>query len=260
MHIRSILTIVLGAAALWTASPSANATLPIYNSGELFLGFRTAEGATNYLVNIGNVSQFANLAPGSSVTVNTGGNIAVDLATAFTPAWFTSGEVLWGIYGGSWSEAAGDNNVLYATRARSTADTQSLPWTRRGDIAQSFSVGDLKALAQYYTNSGNPTANSTKGTFQSSSNPDSWATYVSANSDFRLGGSVEGDIISVLDLYQINPATGANQPGTLLGTLTISSDGVITFTAVPEPSTVLLMAISGLAFVIFIRRRASQES
>ena len=260
MKVTNLLATVLLATTALLTGHSALATLPIYNAGEIFLGFRTAAGGNDYLVNIGNVAQFASLNPGESITVNTGGNIALDLSsnTGFGSDWFTAGDVLWGVYGGNWDDSTGTNNVLYATKVRLTPEVQSSPWTRRGDTAQSLSVGDLKALAQYYTNSGDPTANSTKGTFQSASNASSWAGYTSKSSDFRLGSSLEGAVGSVLDFYQIDPATSGGQTGTFLGTFTINSGGTVTFTAptpVPEASTYGVVVAAALGLLVLARRR-----
>ena len=41
-----------------------------------------------------------------------------------------------------------------------------------------------------------------------------------------------------------------------LGKFTINdTTGAVTFTAVPEPSTYMLLALSGTVFMVFIRRR-----
>jgi hypothetical protein len=256
MKITRVLSLALaGAAVLALASHTARATLS-YSAGDLFLGFHGTGAAQDYLVNIGNVSQFASLSAGSTVTVNTGGSISGDLNTAFGSSWFSSGSVFWSITGTTYNGTSNLTSTLYATKPRSNPASQSVPWRGRSNSGQVESVSLLQALAGKYvqdgTAAGTPTA-----TLQDSTAKNSYADLTSGASDFSIGGSVEGKTTATLDFYQINPVD--DQAATYLGYFTLNSNGVVTFTAVPEPSVFVLMGLSASALLIF-RRRSIQKA
>lgn len=263
MKIRSVLTtFLLGAAALGGSVSNASAAMT-YNTGDLFLGFRGEGDAQNYLVNIGSVSQFANLAPNSTITVNTGGNIRPDLEEAFGPDWSHRSDVYWGVVGTTFL----DNTtpaIVYATKRRADPGVPSTPWTGGSPSGQIEKVSLIQELAFKFTLDGDSTGNSTKATFQNASSENTWADLTSDISDFRIGGSIEGYFsieegtsASVLDLYQINPVYG--EPGTLLGSFKISDTGEVTFTAVPEPATLAMIALAAVLFVAISRRPKSRK-
>lgn len=242
-------------------SPSAGAAL-VYNPGDIFLGFRGTGNSESYLVNVGNVAQFANLSPGTSITVNTGGNIALDLTTAFGANWNARSDVFWSLTGTTFNGSPDLTATLYATRARTNANTQSVPWRGRSNSGQTESVSLLQALAGKYVTEGVATANSTKATFQDATSDNSYAFFTLQNSDFAIGGSVEGSFGnstagSVLDFYRIDPVD--DQAAVYLGRFTINDTGAITFTAVPEPSTVALLGLSVAGLFLFLRRRTNRR-
>lgn len=246
----------MGAVALTLASQAAKATL-VYTSGDLFLGFKGTGDAQDYLVDIGNVSQFSSLSAGSSVTVNTGGSISADLVTAFGSSWFSDGSVFWSITGTTYDGVSNLTSTLYATRARSNASVQSQPWVGRSNSGQVESVTLLQELAGKYVQDGTA-AGTSKATFQDATADNTYAKLTSANNDFAIGGSVKGKTSAVLDFYRIDPVD--SQAATYLGSFTIGSNGVVTFTAVPEPSTVALLGLSASAFLIFARRRSKGKT
>lgn len=229
---------------------SAQAALT-YSSGDLLLGFRAAGAANNYVVNLGAISQYT-AQNGASFSVNTGGNIGGDLASAngFGSNWFTNSDLSWGIIGTTFFNT-GDLEVLYATRARLNAAIQTQPWRGRSPSGQTQSISLIQALAFKYAQDGQATANSTRGTFQAATAENSWASLTSGTNDFIVGGNIEGSFAegaaaSVLDFYRIDPVF--NQSATYLGSFTISNTGAITFTAVPEPS-VLALALLGVGLL-----------
>lgn len=245
-------TALLTLAGLAWPVTSANAALA-YSAGDLFLGFRGTGDASDYLVNIGNVSQFASLSPGGTVTVNTGGSISDDLATAFTASWSARTDVFWSISGTTYDGTTDLVPTLYATRARSNASVQSTPWVGRSNSAQVGSVSQLQALAGKYVQDGTA-AGTSVATFQTASASNSYANLTAPASDFSIGGSIEGKPVSVLDFYRIDPVF--SQPATYLGSFTLDGNGVATFTAaaVPEPSAWGLLGAALLSLII-IRRR-----
>ncbi len=257
MKIKSLFTTaLLGAAALLLAGHSARAALT-YTAGDLFLGFKAAGADQDYLVNIGNVSQFSSLGAGSTVTVITGGSISADLGTAFGSSWFSSGSVFWSITGTTYNGTTNLVPTLYATRARSISGAQSTPWVGSASSNQVESVSLLQALAGKYAQDGTA-AGASKATFQDSASDNSYAKLTAATSDFSIGGSVEGSTSRTLDFYRIDPVN--DQAAAYLGYFTINGSGVVTFTAVPEPSTVALLGLSATAFLIFVRRRSKGKA
>ena len=252
MKLRSLFSsALLTLAGLALSGSPAQAAL-VYSAGDLFLGFRGTGDSSDYLVNIGNVSQFASLSPGSTVSVNTGGSISGDLSTAFSAGWFSRTDVFWSITGTTYDGTSNLVSTLYATRARSNASVQSTPWTGRSNSGQIESVSLLQSLAGKYVRDGTA-AGTSKATFQDSTANNSYAKLTSASSDFAIGGSVEGKPSAVLDFYRIDPVD--SQPASYLGYFTIDGSGAVTFTAVPEPSTVVLLGVSGALTMIFVRRR-----
>jgi hypothetical protein len=90
-------------------------------------------------------------------------------------------------------------------------------------------------------------------------------------------GSVS-NIVLGLDLYRVTPSTngasawqninsigadyggsGGNGSGYYLGTVTLSGNGDVNFTAVPEPGTVALLALAGLGCAAHVIRRRSRS-
>ena len=262
MKLKSILTTALLATTVLLAGRSAEAALN-YAAGDLFLGFKGTGDAQDYLVNIGNVSQFSSL-DGATFTVNVGGSIGADLATAFGSGWANRSDVFWGLIGTTYDGAVNLTPTLYATKPRSqtTPNVQSVPWKGRSNSGQVSSVSQIQQLAGYYKDQGNATGNSTKGTFQLATNSSSFAQLTATSNDFTVGGNIEGAFIvengtanSVLDLYRIDPVF--NQNATYLGKFTISNTGIVQFTAaaVPEPSTYGLVIGAGAVLLALKRRR-----
>jgi hypothetical protein len=258
MKKRSIVTsALLGAVTLLTLH-STKAALS-YTPGDLFLGFR-AQGGTgaskDYVVNIG---QFSLYTSGASFTV---GNYGSDLSSSslFGSSWNTNrGEgnnVFWGVIGTPFNND-GDARTIYVSEpsSSSTVFTGRSPNTSLGTINLIQSVGN-----GYLNNNGTVSATNPAALTQNVGDQNSWASFYQGNLDFNRFDETEGNFIlgtssadAKLNLYQINPING--QDPTLLGSFTINDSGVVTFTAVPEPSTWLLMGTALSALVLFKSRR-----
>jgi hypothetical protein len=209
-----------------------------YDDGDLFLGFRSTDGTSDYLINIGQPTQFVNTSPGSTFQVPVGG-VSADLAAAFGADWYhridpNTGRnaVLWAVVGGRQIAASGDPaNTLYSTNPLSS------PWVRRSETAQSFTSSLITALGN--TLSGNqPTPNNPQGLIQSAASSNSFAT-------FQPGGANSNGIsfqtwnpgndarpVDRLFLNRITPGSGA---ATVLGAFTLSSSGQLSFSAGSNP-------------------------
>ena len=235
--ISRLLAALLGIAVLVS---TASAALP-YTDGNLLLGFRASAdpGSTqDYVVNLGPASQFTEAS--STFVVSGLGDIATDLATFSDPGvtdWFSRADVFWGIVG---TDLAGDPaNTLYATRPRTNVNTQTAPWQRRSFSSQSTTNSTFRAFVSGYTLS-DANATSAKGTLQSTSATNSYASFTSGGTDFGFFSGIEGNFGngtagSVLDLYRLTPTT-QNPAGAgvvLVGTFKLNDAGALTFTPAP---------------------------
>lgn len=214
-----------------------------YNDGDLFLGFRATDGTSDYLVNLGQASQFVGQSSGSSQQASVG-NIGADLTTVFGSDWYTridantgTSAVKWAIVGAREVAASSDPaNTLYSTSANSSA------WPRLSDTAQSYTSSLIASLGNAF--SGNQsTANSPQGLIQTAAANNSYASFQPGGSHSQgisfqtWNPSNEGAPSTRLFLDRITPGSGASE---LLGVLTLSSNGNVTFTAGNNPIGQLL--------------------
>lgn len=119
------------------------------------------------------------------------------------------------------------------------------------------------------------TPGGTPGTAYTSINSGVIGTASSSTYDY---GAVS-NIVLGLDLYRVTPTTngasawqnlnsigadyggsGGNGPGYFLGTITLSGNGDVNFTAVPEPGTVTLLALAGVGCALHVIRRRRTHS
>lgn len=254
MSIKKILTTaVLVAAGVVLSSLPARAL--VYTQGDILLGVRATggDGSTYvYLVNLGTDTSIIN---GSFA----GTSIGTDLAAIYGDGWNTRSDLYWGVFG------AKSASSLYGSRERDDIATQSEAWpalpstTERSDVQSGINTVGIT----YQNNSGASLyvpVNLQAGV-QSSSVPGGYFTQVSADPNFATTSqwsSIEGSFAdgaenSILDFYRV---TGSVSTTKYLGSFSISDEGLVTFAAVPEPSTYALLAIAATAFVIFFRRRS----
>ncbi|MDB6117239.1 MAG: hypothetical protein JWO08_1020, partial [Verrucomicrobiaceae bacterium] len=238
-HLKSTALLALASFTLLTTAARAA------HEGDLFLGVRATSGVgsnKDYLVNIGPASQFET---GSSVTTLNLGDIGADLSFLFgsvaTTPWYNRAEVQWGIAGATGFNDLGSipGKTLYATSVSST------PWERKSGTAQGGTTTLISSMTTAFDDGSTiglvaPTAKS-----QDSTSINSWVSYTSdgpnsGNAHIAFGAfnpSIEaafgnGAASSVLNLYQIRPATGgspAGTPGDLLGRLFLNNSGQLTF-------------------------------
>jgi hypothetical protein len=235
----------LVAACVMLISSQAFATVVSYSDGDIFLGFRATDRTQDYLINIGQPSQF-----GSSFTFSLN---LTDLSTVFGADWFTridpntgTNAVLWGITGGRLVAGGGDvANTLYSSNPNATA------WARLSNSAQSGTTSLTDSLGTTYDGN-NSTAGTTNAIIQNISQANCWAS-------FQPGGNNSGGISfqqwnptnegkpgNVLSIDRIVPGSGPSQ---LIATISFDENGNVTVTAVPEPST-FVSTIAGAALLI----------
>ncbi|MDD5260538.1 MAG: PEP-CTERM sorting domain-containing protein [Methylacidiphilales bacterium] len=273
------MTLLALAGMAFTSMPAKALT---YSDGDLLLGFRATGGSsvtTDYVIDLGVFTQFTAggvYVTGSPVNISIGGitngsGVAADLSAQYGSDWYTNTTtgLLWGVAGTQKSIGNGTStaNTLFVSAAEPSNGTQSTPWNRASTLSQGGPAGKMTTGTGqggvYAT--GSATANDTAGTFQSTSTTNSWAyqmpggggtTATSAYSTYSgTGGAgleavVSNTSANVLDLYRLNTGSG---PGSLLGTLTLGSNGTVAFDAVPEPST-YAMLVGGVLALVVLRR------
>jgi len=241
-------------------SPAGAVLVDDWVAGDLIIGFRASGGQgvnTSYLINIGQRTLYTSTTPAFDLSL---GNIGADLAAAYGATWFDRTDLLWSVFGTTESVSP----TLYASRARTNIGVQSSPWPSESSAPiRTGTKTEILAVATAF-NLLDATSNSSHAAFQTNSgNAGSYNYQVTANSgtDFGSGSqwtNIEGGFGSLstqaLDYYSVSSAT------TYRGVFSIDDAGQISFNAVPEPSTYALLALTGTIFMVFLRRRATQQS
>ncbi|GAA5126664.1 hypothetical protein JIN84_15765 [Luteolibacter yonseiensis] len=245
-------------AAVLATAPARAAVVATPQNNDIFLGFRASGNlgaSTSYLVNLGQYSQFRDLTPGASISLNSLGDIGADLVATFGANWSNRNDLFWGIFGVSNTA----NPTVYASRESSAPGWSALDQISRGTTSSNI-VSVLQGTNGYQGRQA--TANSAFAVLQPNSDgASSYNKQVSTGGTNDFGSlstwsSIEGDFGggtagTSLDLYRIS-STGVTNPGAF----SISNSGVVSFTAaIPEPSSALLGVAGSLLIVAGRRRR-----
>lgn len=263
--IRNFTGAILALVSLGSVAPAATVANP--NSGDIFIGFRTT-GPDAYLINVGSDTVFRNAAPGSTQIIDGLGDIGADLTSIFGANWNTRADLYWGAFG----VRSSANSIVYGSRERPSADTQSATWStldataRNATASQITSVLQLTGGYQGSESTGNSLVAVHQGKPGTGVTPptgaSSYYTQVATpgTNDFgslsewtRIEGDFgEGADGTWLDLYRF-AGTGT----TYVGYFSISDSGALSFTApgvIPEPAVTLLF---GAASALLLGRRRS---
>lgn len=276
MKIDKLLATSLAAfAAAVLSTQQAGAATVNANSNDIFLAFRvTSTGTpganTAYLVKLGNYNgastgTFPNIV-GTSFNLNLG-SINADLIANFGASWFSRADLSWGIFG---SADTTTPTVLFTSRERSSAGTQSTPWPALTVIDAAAPRNSILQVRNYINAQGGSqsTGNSNFGFLQNVTDGETYFQAISPTlspgaPDFGTWSSIEGSFDggvagTALDLYRFNVVSDGNTTVAYRGTFSISEAGVVNYSnlAVPEPTTVALTAIAG-GMLLSVRRRRS---
>ena len=263
-QLAGVALLALAAGIAGTLSSSA-AVVADPENGDIFLGFRAeggTGGATSYLINLGQSTQFQNAAPGATIELSLG-NIAADLAATYGSGWADRADLHWGIFGVRNSSSP----LLYSSQGRSDVETQGPGWnaldlaSRTGTASQISSV--IEQIGGFRGQQTTP--NTLTGVFQANTSAaSSYAKQVATAGTTDFGslsqwGSIEGNFGTgtegtVLDFYRFSGSS--TSPVSYLGNFSITDSGTISFTAVPEPSAALLGGL-GTFLLLGRRRRAA---
>jgi len=276
---RSLTTTLLGLASVAFICIDAKAAPPTPAIGDLILGFRVTDASgqgntQNLEVDLGNMSQFTSLAPGTTVTLDattptSSGLSVLDLSSIYGATWNTRTDLVWGVAAAS--GRVGTSGVpgfplstIWATSAELPAGTPGVTYISKGRTSQNAasaayenlvanSPGDPASLFE----TGLGTANSANSANETAATAGSW-TFSELNQGvgsttefsffngrpvdaFTYGGDgvnlTSTPTTSIADLYQLNPqptSTGT-AVAPLIGQFRLTQAGVFTYTATPVP-------------------------
>lgn len=251
----------LAAATLAVAAP-ARAAVVSFSQGDLLMGFHVSGGVgvgQTYVVDIGSAASFRDASGSTTLSL---GNIGADLTSIFGANWSTRSDLSWGIAGTSSNTASVNGDparALYASQAQITVGDQGFAWvvdssTNRASTSTRMQ-GMNNAFKTYQS-----TVNSAVAIVQGDSDNNGWRSYLTGGAaantpggiDFGAFSGIEGTPSQALNLYRV---TDGN-PGSLEGSFSIGSNGAVTFTAVPEAASSLLVGAGALLLAARRRRNA----
>lgn len=262
------LTPLMGAAGLALASLAANAQVFQYNDGDLVLDF-SRSGSSDLEVDIGNISQYTGLAPGNTLTVN-GYSINNQLLATFG----NLNGIQFGVIGTQNSSGAdylslrrtdpntqnaAPNDFTFSKASTVSSDINGiigngtargiLPWSQGNPadaVANTATAVIIPTTGVQAVNSFSSIYNGTGGLKSALPTPGVLNT-TAANFSSTPGA------VAVSDLFEYVGA-GSSASATFLGDFTLGTDGSLTFTPVPEPSSVGLFAGLGVMVLAFRHR------
>jgi len=267
---RQALLLLAGTSLIATQASAAVVNTPNISQHDLLLAVRANGGqgdTITLLVNIGSyfnyspasqvpstlASTFNGATPGSTFNLNVG-NLGAELDRLYsTPglSWSDRTDLYWGIVGKNDSPSP----TIYASRERIDDET-SAPWPFLTPESRGITASRVDSVI--YGTNGYTGSQANLFSNVSVDQPDSAQA---SNYNFQVTGgatdfggnsgwsNIEGQVGNSLDIWRINVNGVSNA-----GYFTLSDTGVLSFTAVPEPSLSVLTAIGGL-FLVTTRRR-----
>lgn len=277
---KHILTTLVVAGISMAALPAKAAT---FVAGDLLVGFRATSGSAStattntFVFNLGAATTIRDANTASLAL----GNIGTELTDVFGSDWASNSTLTWA--------AATVRSATATTLDTSVVNgdpTQALYLTRPNNSGEagvfgsgSLNIGGTTAMtnasvaALGFVNSFRDFVGTTTQTGLAASIPytvgNTFEDYTGGGSDFSSGQNLDVAVNTaqgrIIDLYRIlgtntgaNPTSPTARTGVWQGTLSLGTDGAISFdpvaVAIPEPSRALLAA-GGLVAIAFRRRR-----
>jgi hypothetical protein len=258
LHHKITCSVLLTAAGLlFSAQTEIQAQSFTYTNCDLVAGFRLIGGASDLVVDLGQVANFESLAPRSVITVS---NLEITQLNDALPT----------LDGVSWSVAAalrGNTNysdplqTLWVTSPRPAINTPGKVWVCESEWTLGGTASQIDAIgydASVYGN-GQPAGpdNTATGILIPPSSQYAYSALMGSlgNYDGTFQGPVENTTPSDFDsaglpsrsvLYKLLPAASgaAKTPGTIIGFFDFTPAGTLTFTAGPPPEQTKVSGIS----------------
>jgi hypothetical protein len=233
--------------------------------GDLILGFHATGGvgqALNLEVDLGSISNLYNAAPNSVIPLP---ELSLqDISDTYGASWSTRTDLFWGAVATTGRGSGTPDGHAPLATLWATDPTGQAAWNRGSTNAQKTASATIETVFVPGANGSlygaTATSNSSAAASIAAALPGSWSS-----GDLKIGGTsfgyfnptIDGAVTngtSVLGLYELQPGgnPGTN-PGTDLGQLVLSPSG-LSFVAVPEASTGILVAL-GIGTTLLLRRR-----
>jgi hypothetical protein len=215
-----------------------------YTSGDALLVFKSSDHPNDVVINLGSLTSGF-----SSFTIDQSANSSL-LSSVYGSDWYTSGNVAFGLL-------ASDDDTLKFTYASALRPSVGIKGQYLNTI--NANVGQISSAA---FNGGTYTdlTDSLSRTLESAYFSDTLSGSVTIGDSVGWGyfGSpiVTGATPKYINSYTYTTFTGTDAPFEL-GTVSISTNGVISVDSVPEPSTYALMGFGALLLVIAYRRKSA---
>jgi hypothetical protein len=249
------LSCTLAAGVLLAAGGPLRAQSFAYTNGDLVAGFRIIGGASDLVVDLGQVANFENLTPRSVITLT---NLTATQLAAALPT----------VDGISWSVAAalrGNPNYAYplqtiwVTSPRPSIYTRGRLWLNQSSGTLGGAASQIDAIgydASVYGN-GQPAGpeNTPAGILIPPASQYAYSYLMGSheNYDGTFQGIVENTTPADFDsaglpsrsvLYRLEPDAYPHAAGALIGFFDFNTNGVLTFTAGPPPEPTTISQVS----------------
>jgi len=284
---------IIASAAMFTLGSVQGATVA---AGDLVLFFQKVGDSNTVYVNLGAADTlyrgfYSGISGADYLLSNVGFiNINSTLVTAFGAGWASDTSIYAGLAGALSNSSAGtvvqgdQNRTLYVSRARTAVGTvgtsSSTAFNLSGSGNLTAGATDMTALTSVFATQ---LPNQDQGIVTVSlSNIDNLApvsvSFVQGTAFSQFVGGVQqrngaaafgnfsdaGQVEFALDLQRLvpdgtvsaNEISGPSRTGTYEGTVTIGTNGDVSFFTIPEPSSVTLAGLAGLALAFRRRRNA----
>jgi len=263
---------VLAACVAMVGSQTTKAATITTAQGHLILGFYILGQNGNpptdsdvLTIDLGAASQFYTATAGSSFTIS--GLSVNDLIAAYGSGWFSNPLLNWGVIGSAGNTSGvfdSTNNIRKGTLWSTLVPGQG---SRNATTLLELQNPDGASEAvRGNANGQTSTANSSTAFIDSINSANSYWAQDNAESgtNFKTLTGLDNSFANAIgnvetsELWQQQPGTSLATTGSskLLGSFSLNSAGVLTFTAAPEPSTVVLAIGAGLAMLARRRRLA----